>query len=35
MEGLREAGGMEEHRHSLYHSLGDVWLINLTQADRG
>lgn len=27
--------GMEEHRHGLYHSLGDVWLINPTQADRG
>lgn len=27
--------GMEEHRHGLYHSLGDVCLINPTQADRG
>lgn len=27
--------GMEEHRPGLYHSLGDVWLINPTQADRG
>lgn len=27
--------GMEKHRHGLYRSLGDVLLINLTQADRG
>lgn len=35
-EGLRaRGGGPEEHRHGLYRSLGDVWLINPTQADRG
>lgn len=31
----KRGGGMEEHRHGLYRSLGDVWLINPTQADRG
>lgn len=33
--GATGRGGMEEHRHGLYRSLGDVWLINPTQADRG
>lgn len=32
---MGRGGRMEKHRHGLYHSLGDVWLINPTQADRG